>query len=374
MFLTCFFRPNVTMWMIIGTLLLLNRPTPTNAFIKQLQQFFHSTTSGSSTSSSTSTSETTNFATEIGSTFSFSQEFLQLTHKAVHLSNLAYEDDPISSTMNTFTYSSIEVFNEDVDQAIVMKIEDYCLVAFRGTDLSSWYDMYQNVMVGNTPVCDTTSGMCCNAERGFHNAYNRGYRSELEDSIRFCSKQCHVTNNSTSEAITKCPTVILTGHSQGGSIATIASIVLSDLSPIVITFGQPPTIDASCPVLDGNRIYRFVNSRVGRRGTTYDPVPFLPYRASQYGHEIMLGDDTTRVAYIGQSTGIEFEPWDSENFFATHRLSSESVGYLDRVDSLVNANENVAVIPSSGFQDGSACSQGLECDSQICFAERCVRA
>lgn len=366
-----------SMWIIVGIFILLVVPTPTNAFMKSLQQFLQQATGGSSpsSSSSTSTSETANFATEpetSSTAFSFSQELLQITHKAIHLSNLAYDEDPLSSTWN-FAYDSMDVFNEDVDQAVLVKIEDYCLVAFRGTELSSWGDMYQNVMLGNAPVCDTNSGMCCNAEDGFYNAYNRGYRNELENKIRFCSAQCQL-DATTTETTTKCPTVVLTGHSQGGSIATIAAIVLSDLSPLVITFGQPPTIDASCPLLDNNSIYRFVNSRIGRRGTTYDPVPYLPYRASQYGHQIMLGDDTTRVAYIGQSTGIAFRPWDSENFFATHRLTSDSVGYLDRIDSIVNANTDVAIVPSSGFLDGSACSRGSECDSKICYAERCVRA
>ena len=365
-----------TLWIVVGMLTVLDVPTPTNAFMKSVQQFFQKATGGSSTSSSTSTTETTNFATEAetsSATFSFSQELLQLTHKAINLSNLAYDEDPYSSTWN-FPHESMDVFNEDVDQAVLVKIEDYCMVAFRGTDLSSWFDIYQNVMLGNTPVCDTNSGACCNAENGFYDAYNRGYRNELENKIRFCSSQCQLTDTNTTETVTKCPTVVLTGHSQGGSIATIAAIVLSDLSPVVITFGQPPTIDASCPLLDGNSIYRFENSRIGRRGTTYDPVPYLPYRASQYGHQIMLGDDTTRVAYIGQSTGIEFEPWDSENCFATHRLTSDSVGYLDRIDALVRANTNIALIPSSGFQDGSACTKGSECDSKICYAERCVRA
>jgi hypothetical protein len=361
--------------MIIGTFLLLNSAVPTNAFLQSLHEFIHKAANGGSATSTNYASTNSGVDESSSSTsFSLSQEMLQLTHKAVQLSYLAYEDDPISSNENSFSYSSMDVFQEDADQAILMKIDDYCLVAFRGTDLSSWYDMYQNVMMGNTPVCDATSGMCCNAERGFYNAYNRGYRTELENSIRFCSTQCTmIDTNTSSKAITKCPTVVLTGHSQGGSIATIASIVLSDLAPTVITFGQPPTIDASCPLLDESRMYRFVNSRIGRRGMTYDPVPYLPYRASQYGHQIMLGDNTTHVAYISQSPGVEFEPWDSANYFATHRLTSESVGYLDRIEFLVNANAGVAIIPSSGFQDGSACTQRSECDSKICYAEQCVR-
>jgi hypothetical protein len=82
----------------------------------------------------------------------------------------------------------------------------------------------------------------------------------------------------------------------------------------------------------------------------------------------------TRVSYIGQTRNVKFAPWDGDNFFATHRLESDIVGYIYRIDALVNANVNVPVVPSSGFLDGTACTQGMECDSQICYTERCVRA
>ena len=37
--------------------------------------------------------------------------------------------------------------------------------------------------------------------------------------------------------------LVITGHSQGGATATIASILLYDQLPTVVTFGQPPAVD-----------------------------------------------------------------------------------------------------------------------------------
>ena len=297
---------------------------------------------------------------EFYGSFSLSQDFLQLTQKAVHLSALAYDSDPISSS-SFVSYDTIQVFQDDVDQAVLVSFEGYCMVAFRGTDISSWGDLYQNFQLGNEPVC--VNGVCCNAEKGFHEAYHRSYQVDLETAIRVCASQCNELS---------CPTVVLTGHSQGGAVATIASIYVADLLPILITFGQPPTLDTPCSLVNADRTVRFENSRVGRRGTTYDPVPYLPYQAGHFGNQVMLGDDSSGVAFIGQNTEIEFDPWDSENFFASHRLTSDNVGYMTRIDSLVNANIGVLFVRSSGFVDGMVCSQDVECDSKLCANERCV--
>jgi Lipase (class 3) len=304
-------------------------------------------------------------------TFSFSQELLQITQKAVYLSSLAYDSDPMSST-HMFQYDTIQVFTDDIEQAILVSFEGYCMVAFRGTDTSSWRDIYQNLQTGNEPVC--VNGVCCNAERGFYEGYHNNFQMNLENAVRECAAECTATATDSTTELLVCPTVVITGSSQGAAIASVAAMFLSDVTPVVITFGQPPTVDTPCALVDEERTFRFENSRVGRRGTTYDPVPYLPYSARHYGHQIMLGEDSTGVAYIGQSAEIEFEPWDSENFFATHRLTSENVGYIHRIDSLVNANRDVSFVRASGFIDGTVCSKSVECDSKICYNERCVRA
>jgi pimeloyl-ACP methyl ester carboxylesterase len=291
--------------------------------------------------------------------FSVTEEFLLLTQKAVHLSDLAYASDP-ASAFPFFSYDTIQVFQDNVDQAVLVSFEGYCMVAFRGTDISSWGDIVQNLRTGNDQVC--VNSQCCNAERGFYDAYHQNNPVDLENAIRDCAAKCNGSS---------CPSVVLTGHSQGGAIAVIAAMYVSDLLPQLITFGQPATLDMPCALVNSDRTVRFENSRVGKRGTTYDPVPYLPYQAHHFGNQIMLGEDSTGVAFIGQDTDIEFDPWDAENFFASHRLTS-NVGYMTRIDALVDANRDVPIIRSTGFVNGMVCSQSVECDSKSCSNERCV--
>jgi pimeloyl-ACP methyl ester carboxylesterase len=334
-------------------------PLPRILFVLWIWTFSFISASSAKSNSSLVDANVTVTGDEYYGSFSMTQEFLLLTQKAAHLSDLAYASDPVS-TFPFFSYDTIQVFQDDVDQAVLVSFEGYCMVAFRGTDISSWDDIVQNLKTGNEPVC--INGQCCNAERGFYDAYHQNNHVELENAIRDCAAQC---NGSI------CPSVVLTGHSQGGAIAAIAAIYVADLLPQLITFGQPPTLDMPCPLVNSDRTVRFENSRVGRRGTTYDPVPYLPYQARHFGNQIMLGEDATGVAFIGQDTDIEFNPWDAENFFASHRLTS-NVGYMTRIDSLVDANRNVPIIRTKGFVDGMVCSQNVECDSKSCSNERCV--
>jgi pimeloyl-ACP methyl ester carboxylesterase len=71
--------------------------------------------------------------------------------------------------------------------------------------------------------------------------------------------------------------VVITGHSQGGAIALVAALYLADLNPYVITFGQPPTVEAPCNLVTSDRVYRWVNTKnAGASGIAYDPVPMAP--------------------------------------------------------------------------------------------------
>lgn len=308
--------------------------------------------------------------------FVFTPALLQLTHIAVTLSDLSYAQNPLTAAAS---YDSLQFFNDEPDQALVAAVDGYCFAAFRGTNTRSWSDVYQNFEVGNEIVCtnnDDDVVSCCNVERGFYYGYYTNYKDAFEVALRACAAACgapplSATNGTVAAAV--CPQVVLTGHSQGGAIAAAAALALDDLSPTVITFGQPPAIDAPCAIINSDKFYRFINSRVGRHGTTYDPVPYLPYNAKHFGHQIMLGVDATGVAYIGKDTQVEFNPPDAANGFASHCLEPADVGYIHRIESLINANTASTVIRSSGFQDGTVCSKNVECDSKICSSERCVR-
>jgi hypothetical protein len=154
-------------------------------------------------------------------------------------------------------------------------------------------------------------------------------------------------------------------------VAIVSAISLADLEPVVITFGQPPVVHLPCDAIDHSKVYRFQNSRAGWFGPTYDPVPAIPYPARHIGHQIMLSDDASGVAYIGLDSETTFWPVDLANFFELHRLETD-VGYIHRIQSLVHSyttsNSNVRI---SGFMKGTRCSQDVECDSGSCHKKRC---
>lgn len=157
-----------------------------------------------------------------------------------------------------------------------------------------------------------------------------------------------------------------------GAVAVVAAISLADLDPRVITFGQPPVVDLPCEAIDHGKVYRFQNSRAGWFGPTYDPVPAIPYQARQIGHQIILSDDSSGVAYIGLDSQTTFWPMDFANGFASHRLDPADVGYSHRIQSLVRSySSHKGNVRSIGFIKGTRCSQDVECVSDSCNRKRC---
>jgi hypothetical protein len=158
-----------------------------------------------------------------------------------------------------------------------------------------------------------------------------------------------------------------------GAIAIVAAIALADLNPTVITFGQPPVLDLPCDAIDHGAVYRFENSRAGWFGPTYDPVPTTPYEAGHIGHQIMLSDDSTGVAYIGLDSEQTFWPLDFDKGFASHRLEPQKVGYNARIQNLVRSysSQTEGNVRSNGFVAGTRCSQNVECATGLCSKKRC---
>lgn len=175
----------------------------------------------------------------------------------------------------------------------------------------------------------------------------------MEKALRECAKDC----------VNKDECVVLTGHSQGGAIAAVAGVYLADLNPYVITFGQPPTINAPCPLITSDRWYRYVNTKKvesGLVGIAYDPVPFSPgIGADSWGHMILLSDDTSGVAYIGLDIQDHFGPLNVKGFeahFMVHHNGSSYPGYLDRIEAIMSAYANGTYpVVTTGYIAGSLC-------------------
>lgn len=150
------------------------------------------------------------------------------------------------------------------------------------------------------------------------------------------------------------------------SVVSYVAVSLSDLNPYVFTFGQPPTIDAPCPLITSERWYRYINTKAvesGLIGIAYDPVPFAPSMGMEtWGHMILLGDDAQHVAYVGLDAQDEFSPLNIHGFEShsmVHANGTTYPGYLDRLQAIIklydSGMDGTYPVVTSGFPAGSLC-------------------
>jgi hypothetical protein len=140
------------------------------------------------------------YAQEEQGGFVFTPDLLRLTELAVQLTNVAYTE-----AVPLFETSTMTIYRDEPDQAIVTKIDGHCFGAFRGTVFHRWDDWVQNIMVGDMPVCSPV-GDCCDVQQGHYQAYfYASYQKDFENALRDCAATC---------IDGRCP-VVLVGHSQG---------------------------------------------------------------------------------------------------------------------------------------------------------------
>lgn len=292
-------------------------------------------------------------------------KILNITLEAARLSSFAYEAQE-DGTINDLTeeeeyerYYNITGFNDDdADAAVVARGKDgYCYGAFRGTmmDLSDWY---QNLDPSREEVSNVGGGSC-DVRQGYKRGYFTNYYEEFERALRACADTC----------ADKDECVVLTGHSQGGAIADVASVRLADLTPYVVTFGQPPAVYAPCPYFDNEKVFRYVNTYMYGKEMDHDPVPFGPALGANYfGYMIVLSYQDYAVASF--SLGYKV-PGVTGPFhlnlapFQAHSMYHDSYSYLNRIQK-IQADAKTYPIPSEGWNLGDSCGVDEECESNLC--------
>jgi Lipase (class 3) len=273
-----------------------------------------------------------------------SEHIMKLTAEAAKLSMLAYEetepDDTITHDYTGTTANSIVHCNRIVIHFLgggyISKRRNASKLHFFLSSLcySLWILRCRTrpgLKVGTQDICINIAGTteCCTSRLGFYEAYNTIYRKDVEDQVRQCASSCKDKDDC----------VVITGHSQGGAIAAVAAVFLAELNPYVITFGQPPTLDAPCDLLTTERIYRYVNTKQTSLGIAYDPVPMAPgLGADHFGNMIVLGDDPTGVAFIGLDAQDFLQPY--LNGIEAHYMTGNGTypGYADRIIALTVPN------------------------------------
>lgn len=306
--------------------------------------------------------------------FNLTERILQISLVAANLSSLAYVND--TSEFAVFNeagevtgyeypgFDSIRFYTEEPDQAILAQTGGRCYVAFRGTnvDVDDWL---QNVDLNDALVYkdnDNTTEPACEARAGFAYFLAATPVQQGVADLNGCLETC--------EDLDDCS--VITGHSQGGAIAALASITLFSHNPIVVTFGQPPTLDPGCPYIRSERYYRYVNSMKDLEEDDdmgFDLVPFAPTFVSgsgHYGYYILLSEDPMNVKYLGYNDDYEFIPSVSDNKIASHTISGATYGYEARIANLLNNFPNIG---TDGFQEGNICEDYY---SELCLSGSCV--
>lgn len=288
-----------------------------------------------------------------------SEDMMRLTRDSAYLSTAVYQPSP-----NITGFETVVTYVDEPNEAVLATKDGYCMVAFRGDSGRPVETWFADLPPDSEKVCNENEDTCCDVRKGFHDVYVApNYKHHLEFAIRKCVAGCKVAE--------EC--LVLTGHSQGGAVASVAALVFEYFDPYVITFGEPPSVEADCPIISPERWYRYVNtvdSGPGNVVIAYDPIPFSPNAGDiVYGQLIILSADTQDVAYIGLDSTKDFTPLDADGVLS-HRMvgTEEFPGYLNRIDALMDNAESYP-IPATGFRSPNFCTDDIECDSNKCEKE-----
>jgi Lipase (class 3) len=164
--------------------------------------------------------------------FTLSETDMTLVYEASKLCLLIYPDfsgyitqEKIASHRKN--YERFDAWGDWNDQGAVAKIADgTCHATFAGSSCWNPLDQWQNL----NPLPKSLGDNSCWVRRGYFNAYNTSYKDEFRIALDDCMASC---NNDT-----QCD-LVLSGFSQGGAVAVVASVDLKHYNPIVITFGAP---------------------------------------------------------------------------------------------------------------------------------------
>ncbi|CAB9508760.1 expressed unknown protein [Seminavis robusta] len=282
----------------------------------------------------------------------------QLIQRAVVAARLSYvvQEFNIASKVNQYrnSYERFDAWEDLNDAHLVVKHDNVCYGVFRATRQRNLIDILQNIKPTNQRV----PGTKCTVLKGFWNGYNTKYLSQFRTKLRQCIKSC---NNNKKD----CP-LILTGHSQGAAIATVATMDLQKYKPTTLAFAplQSVTNLVRCKKsIRASKIYNFINAS----GGIYDDAPFGS-RSGKIMGRVFLLDEGNAVAYLGMHNNKPREPLARKihavELYRT-RMTQLAGSFLS---SPCSTRKNSLKIAK--WRDGHWCSRNDECQSRHCSSQQ----
>jgi len=237
-------------------------------------------------------------------------------------------------------FETFRVFRDWDDRALVASRGGYCYTVFSATVAANPWDVSQLFDWGTRDVGDCT----------FRGGFWKAFYSVFYDDYKAAVDECMSQNSE----------LIVGGHSQGGSIAVVASVDLRQYNPYVITFGAPRAIKAVCNDVNPDRHYRFVNSM----DKTYDDWPMrFSNSGIHVGHGILLDLNSNNVAaYVGLNDNANRSPTES----SIHKAHFS----YDALSKLIGTG--CSPLRVAGWEQGHFCMSHEECDGSSCVNGSCV--
>lgn len=248
------------------------------------------------------------------------------------------------------------VFQDFNDKAMVKYKDNTCYAAWKGANML--WDQVQSIpLIFSKQVCSSADATdCCQVEKGMYRAYYSRYVDDFEQAVEECVQRC------TDMTGGGCP-LVLTGHSQGASIAVVAAIRLAQrYATTLITFGQERVHRGHCAALEnlGASSYLRITAMCdpGNGRPAYDQFSWMGSILGRHvGTFLLLGGDDGEVATLGYGTDMWMLPlreWCHNSYrFYTNRIRNLEPGPLD------------------GFGEGSLCTRDIECKSRNCSGYTC---